>query len=73
MKGRLRFASPCTRLGSAVPWFRGDYQLLTETQLNECVEIFLAARELVRRKILGEARARHPSDDPQGGDPPPPM
>jgi hypothetical protein len=37
---------------SSLPWLRGDYELLSKKQLNECVEIFLLARELVRKKIL---------------------
>lgn len=37
---------------SPLPWQRGDYELLGTKQLNECVEIFLLARELVRKKIL---------------------
>jgi hypothetical protein len=39
---------------SSVTWMRGDYELLLPKQLNECVEIFLLAREIVRRRILEE-------------------
>jgi hypothetical protein len=35
-------------------WKRGDYALLTQTALNECVEIFVSARELARQVLLDE-------------------
>lgn len=63
---------------SAVTWMRGDYELLTATQLNECVEIFLMAREIVRKRILEEMEqaiaASRSGDEPTGGgsSPPPP-
>lgn len=60
-----------------VVWHRGDYELLSLKQLNECVEIFLLAREIVRNRIyeemertIGEGRSGRGSD---GGVPPPPL
>lgn len=64
---------------SAVIWHRGDYELLSAKQLNECVEIFLLAREIVRKAILEEMEreiaagsAGSGSDGSAGSSPPPP-
>jgi hypothetical protein len=55
---------------SAVTWMRGDYGLLSAKQLNECVEIFLLAREIVRKRIfeLMEQEIAAGSDDSSDGD-----
>lgn len=53
-------------------WMRGDYELLSQAELDECVEIFLTAREIVRSQIVEEMeeaprRARDDNDDPPDG------
>lgn len=45
------------RLGKQQPrtsevWQRGDYKLLSDVDLRECVEIYLAAREIVRKTLI---------------------
>lgn len=35
-------------------WLRGDYELLSKTELDECVEIFVLARDMVRQILLAE-------------------
>jgi hypothetical protein len=64
---------------SAVTWMRGDYELLSAKQLNDCVEIFLLAREIVRKRILEEMEheiaagsAGRGPDGSAGSSPPPP-
>ncbi|WP_146617771.1 hypothetical protein [Rhodoplanes serenus] len=48
----------------AEPWLRGDYDLLPQSELDECVEIFLEARELVRRRIIEERDSVRPTEYP---------
>ncbi|MBQ8105062.1 MAG: hypothetical protein IJ127_19525 [Afipia sp.] len=38
-------------------WHRGDYDLLSQRELDESVEIFLLAREIVRNQLTTEAEA----------------
>lgn len=50
-------------------WNRGDYQLLSRSALNECLEIFVLAREIARKVILEEIaglqeQAREERDSP---------
>jgi len=35
-------------------WQRGDYELLTEAELNQAIEVFLTAREAARQVLLDE-------------------
>jgi hypothetical protein len=35
-------------------WLRGDYELLSKTELDDCVEIFVLARDMVRQILLAE-------------------
>jgi hypothetical protein len=51
---------------SSVTWMRGDYELLSAKQLNECVEIFLLAREIVRKRILEEMEREIAAGSPGG-------
>lgn len=49
-------------------WRRGDYELLRQDELDECLENFLLARQQVRALITAEARdSRSPDDEPPGG------
>jgi hypothetical protein len=64
---------------TALIWKRGDYELLSTKMLNECVEIFLLAREIVRKRILEEiereitaGRAGRGPNGGAGSSPPPP-
>jgi hypothetical protein len=57
-------------------WRRGDYALLTKAELDQCVEIFVSARETARQVLLKdiermrkEAEKEKPSPD-DGGDKP---
>ncbi|WP_441238875.1 hypothetical protein [Bradyrhizobium sp. 930_D9_N1_4] len=44
-------------------WRRGDYDLLTPAELNDCLENFLLARQQVRRLIAADAQNfRKPGD-----------
>lgn len=35
-------------------WNRGDYMLLSQTELDRCVEIFVEARDMARGALLHE-------------------
>lgn len=35
-------------------WLRGDYELLSKAELDQCVEIFVLARDMVRQILLAE-------------------
>jgi hypothetical protein len=51
-------------------WHRGDYDLLSQRELDESVEIFLLARDIVRNQLTAEAealRTRGREDDPSEG------
>lgn len=50
-------------------WERGDYELLAQPELDECVEIFLTARDAVRRQIIAEMEGteERPDDEPPSG------
>jgi hypothetical protein len=49
-------------------WRRGDYELLRPSDLNECMENFLLARQQVRQLIITEAQnSTRPDDAPSGG------
>ncbi len=37
-------------------WQRSDYDLLSLTELNECVEIFVLARDMARQVLQNEIR-----------------
>jgi hypothetical protein len=57
------------RVRTAEVWRRGDYELLTHSELDESVEIYQLARETARNQILTEME-RHP-DRPEDDDEPP--
>jgi hypothetical protein len=38
-------------------WLRGDYQLLSKRELDECVEIFINARDIAREVLLADIEA----------------
>lgn len=42
------------RLREPEIWLRGDYDLLPKAELDQCVEIFVLARDLVRQILLSE-------------------
>jgi hypothetical protein len=44
-------------------WRRGDYGLLTRSELNRCVEIFVSARELARKALLDELEEMRKRDE----------
>lgn len=50
-------------------WHRGDYDLLSQRELNESVEVFLLARDMVRNQLMAEAEAQkgRRDDDPSEG------
>jgi hypothetical protein len=35
-------------------WLRCEYQLLSKTELDECVEVFVAARDIAREVLLAD-------------------
>jgi hypothetical protein len=57
-------------------WSRGDYELLSKKELDECLEVFVLAREMARQVLLAEieqlkkkAEAEEASPpNPAGGD-----
>lgn len=49
-------------------WRRGDYELLSPDDLNDCLENFLLARQQVHQLITAESlNSPQPEDDPPGG------
>jgi hypothetical protein len=53
-------------------WLRGDYELLSKKQLDECVEVFVAARDIAREVLLADVetlRAKAAAEAQKGGVP----
>lgn len=45
------------RLRKPEIWRRGDYELLTKSELDECLEVFVLARDAARQSLLGDVEA----------------
>ncbi len=43
-------------------WARGDYELLSQPELDNCIEVFVKGREIARRLILDEAELAKSED-----------
>lgn len=51
-------------------WLRGDYELLSKKQLDECVEVFISARDIAREVLLADIevlRAKAAAEAQKGG------
>ena len=49
-------------------WRRGDFSLLTKPELDQCLEIFVSAREAARSVLLDEIEALRKRAEEQGSE-----